>query len=255
MSQVGERDDAPDVDVEDVETPEVEAEEADTEGEDEPDEDAAEGDEEDEAGGEVAPAVAAKPRSAATIAVQEAKRAAKEAKAEVEALRRERDDALRERQGRQTAEQAAMERERIALMPPEEKFEYLLKKQEEGTNARLGAMQFQMQDSADRAAFESMCARNPAFAAVRDEVETKIPELRRNGGNTTREVMATYLIGQKAIERANKGGKTKQATKGAARVAAAKASATGGRSDVRGGERRGGDDVAARRARLGDMEI
>lgn len=255
MSQVGEKPDAPEV--EDVEAPETETPEAEAEDEgDEADGDEAEGDEEvDDAGGEAPPAVAAKPRSAATVAVQEAKRAAKEAKAEAEATRRELNELRQAAQGRQTEEQRRVEAERLSLMPPEEKFEYLLNKQKQDFEARLGQVQFQTNDSADRTAFESLCARNPAFAAVRDDVESKIPELRRNGGNTTREVMATYLIGQRALERAAKGGKSKQAAKGAAKVASAAARPVGGRSDIRGGERRETDDRAARAKRLDGMEI
>jgi hypothetical protein len=253
MSEVGEKPDAPeveDIEAEEIETPEgdeAEAEEGD-EAEDEPSPD--EGD------GEEAPPVAAqKPRSAATIAVQEAKRAAKEAKAEAENARREANELRQAMQGRQTEEQRRIEAERIALMPPEEKTDYLLRKQEQEFDGRFRGLEFRMQDNADRVAFEALCARNPAFEAVREDVERQLVETRRGGGNVAREVAATYFIGKRALERAQKGSKTKQAAKGSQRVAAAGAKPAGGRSDVRGGERRGGDERAARAARLGDMEI
>ena len=249
MSNPGERDDAPEI--EEVEAPEVEAEVEETEGEaeEEPEEDGAE--EAPEEGAEEAPAVAAKPRSAATIAVQEAKRAAKAAKEEAEATRRELNELRQAAQGRQTAEQARLEQERIALMAPEEKFEYLLNRQAEQTRTQVGALQFQMQDATDRSGFESLCARNPAFDAVRDDVERELTNMRRNGGNSTRETVATYLIGKRAIEAATKGGKTKQAKRGAERVGAAKVAAPTGRSDTRvGSQKTGGDSAAARAKRL-----
>ena len=200
--------------------------------------------------------VAAKPRSAATIAVQEAKRAAKEAKAEAEAARRELEQLRQERQGRQTAEQQELERQRIALMDPEEKTTFLLNKQQQEFNGRFGALEFRMQDASDRTAFESLCARNPAFDAVRDDVEKQLGEMRRSGGNATRETVATYFIGKRAIERAAKGGKAKQAAKGAGRVQSQRVAAPAGRSDVvTRSERRGGDEKSARAARLGDNQI
>jgi hypothetical protein len=256
MSQVGEKPDAPEAEDVEVETPEVE--EAAEQAEDEPEEEAEEGDEPEEQEAGEQPAVAAqpaKPRSAATIAVQEAKRAAKEAKAEAERARQELNELRMAAQGRQTEEQRRIEAERLALMPPEEKFDYLLNKQKQEFDGRYRGLEFQMQDNADRVAFEALCARNPAFEAVREDVERQLMETRRNGGNVAREVAATYFIGKRALERAAKGSKTKQAAKGTQRVAQAAAKPSGGRSDVRGGERRGGSEAEARRQRLSDMEI
>lgn len=268
MSQVGERKDAPEIeDVEDAgQSDEQGADEsgsdegdADDIGEESDDGDADHGDDddagEDEGQGGQPPQVAAKPRSAATIAVQEAKRAAKEAKAEAEATRRELEQLRQQRQQVQTEEQRRAEAERIALMAPEEKTEYLLNKQKQEFDGRFGQLQFQMQDNADRVAFDSLCARDPALAAVRDEAEQKLQELRRQGGTSTREIIATYLIGQKARERAAKGGFAKQKAKGKERVASAKSQPTAGRSDVRGGERRGLSGKSALEERLKDVQI
>ena len=200
--------------------------------------------------------VAAKPRSAATIAVQEAKRAAKEARAEAEATRREMAELRAAAQGRQTAEQQRLEQERLALMPPEEKYEYLLNRQAEQTRVQLGAIEFRMQDAADRSAFESMCARRPAFAAVQAEVEETLANFRRQGQQgPSRENLALWAIGKNAVSRAEKGGKTKQAVKGAQRVQSQRVAAPASRSDVQGGQRRSGGETDARRQRLENMDI
>lgn len=268
MSQVGERDDAPDVEVEDGQ---VEQQGADESGADEGDPDDlgeesdggdADHSEDDDAGADEGQAgqpaqVAGKPRSAATIAVQEAKRAAKEAKAEAEATRRELEQLRQQRQQAQTAEQQAIEAERVRLMAPDERYDYLLNKQKQEFDGRFGALQFQMQDNADRVSFDNLCARDPALAAVRDDVEAQLADFRRQGqAGPTRENLANWFIGKRARERAAKGGAAKQRGKGAARVAAAQAKPAGGRSDVRtGSERRGGDERAARAARLGDVQI
>lgn len=255
MSNPGEREDA--LEVEEVETPEVEVEQTEAEDGAEDEEHADEAGDEPAEGGEEQPAaVAAKPRSAATIAVQEAKRVAKEAKAEAEATRRELNEIRQAAQGRQTAEQARLEAERVALMAPEEKYEHLLNKQKQDTDVRLGAIHFQMQDATDRSRFEGMCARVPAYASIQDDVEAALVTARGQGGNPSRETVAKYLIGERAVAAALKGGKTRQAAKGAARVATQTVKAPSGRSDVPGGQRRaGGDDRSARAARLGDMEI
>lgn len=271
MSNPGEREAAHEIDTE-VEDGEVEIEQgADESGSDEDGadglgEEPGEGDDDnlqqDDAGGNVrqtgqpaGEAVGTKPRSAATIAVQEAKRRAKELERERDQLKAERDAELRERQGRQTAQDQEAERQRLLLMAPEEKFEYLLNKQAEQTRTQVGALQFQMQDASDRSGFEGMCARNPAFDAVRDEVERTLTDMRRNGGNSTRETVATYLIGKRAIERASKGGKVRQSSAGQKRVQSERVAAPAGRSDIQGGQRRTGGEVEGRRKRLENMDI
>lgn len=266
MSHIGERDDAPEI--EDV----IDGEErgGDEPGSDEGDADEvgeesderAESDGEGDAAGEDEGAerevllAGQKPRSAATIAVQTAKRDAKEAREKADRLEREMNELRQSRQHAQTAEQTRLEQERVALMAPEEKFEYLLGKQQQETNARYGALEFRMADSADRTAFEGMCARNPAFDAVRDETERALSEMRGKGGNTDRATVATYLIGKRAIDRANGGGKTKQANKGKANIQRQTTKPAAGRSDAPSdGGRRGGNEAAARKARLANQNI
>ena len=255
MSNPGERDDA--LEVEEVETTEVEVEQTEAEDGAEDEEHTDEAGDEPAEGGEGQPAaVAAKPRSAATIAVQEAKRAAKEAKAEAEATRRELNDLRQAAQGRQTAEQAELDRQRVALMAPEEKYEYLLNKQAEQTRTQVGALQFQMHDATDRSRFDGLCVRVPAYAAIQDLVEDALGKARAQGGNPSRETVAKYLIGERAVAAALRGGKTKQVRKGQENIQRQTVKAPAGRSDVPGGERRaGGNDRAARAARLGDLEI
>lgn len=263
MSGVGERDDAPEVEeiepgeIEEVDAPEDEGQEGDAVEED--DGEAGQGGDDEKVGGQAALAdPQPKPRSAATIAVQEAKRAAKAAKEEAEAARREAAELRAQVQGRQTQEQQRLEQERLSLMPPEEKYEYLLKKQESNFEARFGALQFQQADSGDRVAFESLCARQSdqgkALASVRDEVESRLAELRRNGGNTSREVLAKYILGERAYERAGRV-KSKQAANGAKNIARNKVNAPASRGDVQSGQRRSGDEVSQRRSRLEDQQI
>lgn len=262
MSGVGERDDAPEI--EEIEPDEVEEVDAAEEGDEEtPDEGDGQEDGQgsDEAAGRQADVAAEgqpKPRSAATIAVQEAKRAAKAAREDAENTRRELNELRAAAQGRQTREQQELEAQRVALMAPEEKYDYLLKQQETRFEGRFAALQFQQADSGDRVAFQSLCARpndqGKALASVADEVEKRLGELRRNGGNTSREVLAKYIIGERAFERAGRA-KAKQTKTGAANIARNKVAAPSGRGDVAGGSRRSGNEIEQRRARLEDQQI
>lgn len=189
-------------------------------------------------------------------AVIEAKRIAREAKAEAEATRAELERLRQERQGRTQAEQEAERRARLELMSPEEKTDFLLREQEQRFNGRLGQIQFEAADTRDQTRFEAVCARKPHFAAIADEVERELQNMRRNGATAPRETIALYLIGKKADERASKGGTTRQRARGQERVERQRVSAPSGRSDVRGGsERRGGDDRTARAKRLEDQQI
>jgi hypothetical protein len=271
MSNPGERDDAHELEVEtDVEEQGADgasSDEGDADGlGEESGEDGSDQGGEDPAGNHDGQAgqsaeVTGKPRSAATIAVQEAKRAAKEAKAEAEALRREMDQIRQQTQGRQTAEQEAAERARLELMPPEERMEHLLRKQEQGFNARFAQIQYQTWDANDRQSYHSACsdptARGKALASVRDETERQAAQLRASGQAVPpRETIAAYLIGQRVLANGAKAVK-KQADKGKENISRQTTKPGSGRGDVGGGnERRGtGTEADQRRDRLSNLQI
>lgn len=186
-------------------------------------------------------------------AVIEAKRVAKEAKAEVEAVRRELAEERAQRNGRQTAEQQAMERERIALMSPEERTSYEVDKVRQELGRELGNIRFQTADASDKSGFDSLCARNPAYASVQDRVEELLANERRAGSNPKREVVAKYLIGELAIQRAGRA-KGKQAKAGAAKVSR-ETVRSGGDSRSNIGRDSNTNTAAARRKRLEGQNI
>lgn len=269
MSGTGERDDAPEVDIEDV----VDEADGQDEGRDGTgsDDDGADAGDPDDAGGE---ADAGDPDHAGEDegeggqpsqvkgpgrrerAVIEAKRIAREAKEEAAATRAELTRLQQERQGRSQQEQQAEERARLELMSPEEKTDYLLNKQEQRFSGALNQLRFEQADTKDQNRFETVCARKPHFAAIADEVEKELGNMRRNGATAPRETIALYLIGKKADERASKGGKVRQATRGKERVQSQRVAAPSSRSDVgSNGQRRGGNDAAARKARLENQPI
>lgn len=147
------------------------------------------------------------------------------------------------------------ERERIRLLPPEDQIVEWRKKDRQEFDARLQGIQFQIADSADRGAFTALCQSDPAVAAVKDEVENLVQQLRRNGGNTARETAAYYLIGKKASERA-KTQLSKQRRNGAARIERQTVKGnTNSRGDVPRGDRRETNERAARAKRLENVQI
>lgn len=195
-----------------------------------------------------------KPLPRAQRRVVEAVKAANAAKAEAAELRT-RLNALEQAQaGRQTAQQEIEERERVALMSPDERTEFLVKKVEQNFGRQISQLQFQSADSADKTAFDGLCARNKAFAAVQDRVEELLAQERRAGSNPRREVVAKYLIGELAIQRASRA-VNKQTKDGQSQIRRQTAKPGGGaRSDIGGGQGRT-SDKAARAKRLENQQI
>lgn len=163
----------------------------------------------------------------------------------------------RERTGQRTAEEQRLEAARLELMSPEEKMTHLLQKQQQEFNGRLAALDYRQWDSSDRTAFEGLCARKPFLDAVRDDVERQVQQMRAAGQQVPqREILAKFFLGERAMARAEKGGKSKQAAKGRDNVQRQTVKPSGGRSDVAGGrERSGGSDAKARAERLSNLEI
>lgn len=269
MSNPDERDDAPDLELE--ETVDVEEQGADGAGSDEDGADAlgeepGEGDvdseQEDDAGEDDGASgqpsqVAGKGPGRRELAVIEAKKKTKEAAERADRAEARLAEIERERTGQRTAEEQRLEAARLELMSPEEKTAYEVGKVRQETRNEIGALRFQMWDSADRTSFDGLCARSPAFESVRDDVERQAEQMRKAGQAVPeRKVLATYFIGQRAIERATKGGAAKQKKRGAENVQRQQGKPSGGRSDVAGGrERSGGSETSARWARLENLDI
>lgn len=170
--------------------------------------------------------------------------------------------ALRERlavieaqaQQRQTQADEAREQEQLALMPPEQQMQYLLKKQEQKFGNEILRLRFETADANDKAAFETVCARNSAAAAVRKQVEEVLANERRGGSNPKREVVLRYILGDLALERAARAA-GKQTRNGQAKRQAETVRAPSTSSTVSRETRAPNDSAAARAKRLRDVQI
>jgi hypothetical protein len=248
-----ERDDAPETGLDEG----VDA--ASVEGDDEPlDPDAGEeaGEGEDDAGvdGDGGRAHQVRQPSRAQRRIESLAKSAREAKEEAAAARREAADLRARIDGRQTETEAALERERVALMSPEERLEHRITKMQQENERARGQAQLQLADISDRSSFSAACARNTVLSDIADEVEAQLAEARRAGINLPRTTIAERILGQRLLARAGRA-KPKQVRAGAERVARETVRPPGGGASNVSRSPGRTSEAAARAKRLAEMEI
>ena len=188
--------------------------------------------------------------------VAELSRRTKEAEADRDRARAEA-DILRRAQVQPSAQQVAAEQEQFALMDPLQQTQFLLGKQQQQFQQQIADLRFQTWDNGDKTHFDSLSARIPAYAAVAADVE-KVLATERGAGRqgASRETVAQYLIGKRAVERASLA-TNKQGKRGRERIAqqAGRPGAAG--SDVSAPSRKGGrdDSLSALEKRLTGVAI
>lgn len=163
---------------------------------------------------------------------------------------------LRQREQQQSQHQTQQQREaRLAEMSESERLEFLLAESNQRTQLQLNEIRFNSWDQSDKAEFQALRATKPALASVTDaEIEQALATMRANGTNAPRSSVATFLIGQKAIDRVPKAKAAGQRAAAAGRERQT-VRPTSGRGDVTAGSGRRVSEAAARRARLEDVEI
>ena len=220
------------------------------EGEGEVDPDSAE-----EGEGQEAPARAAddgqvRQPSRAQVRIQQALRDAKDAKERADALERRLADAER----RQTQETPAQRNERLAMMEPEERLRYEFNEGNQALRNELAQIRFESQERSDRAEFEALCARTPAAARVRDQVEDRLAEMRRSGTTAPRATVLRYILGDRLLAGAGKAaGKARRTADTNLQRQTGRPGAA--RGDVANSGRATGSEAEQRRKRLEDMQI
>ena len=220
--------------------PEAEEAEADEPEGDEP----AEGEEE----------VDAPPQGRQETRVQRLANERRQLRQDKERLERELAQARAPRQQEQPRETPQQREERLALMDPDQRQQYLLDEQRFYFDQRQTNLERTVLATADKSGFDATCSRKPHFDAVREDVEVEFQRLLGEGRFVPRETLAKYIIGDRIDKR---GGiaKGQQARRGRERVASQRTRPQGGGSDVRGERRPRGDSAAAREQRLKDQEI
>ena len=105
----------------------------------------------------------------------------------------------------------------------------LLENEQEARRAR-----FEAADSRDQQNWRARTDRNPQLRSLEDDVEKELKAARNAGQNPSREAIATYLLGQRAMKALEQGPKVKAAAK--KRVEQARGRPMGAGSNVRQGE-------------------
>lgn len=171
--------------------------------------------------------------------VAAATRAAKEARDDAAAVRRELEQERAARNNTSAADAKRQRDEYVATLTGDQRTEFLLREQHQSTERQLQQIRFESYDASDRAAFESLAAQKPAIRAIAAKVEEELGRIRAGGGNVSREVVAKYVLGDMAMAKA-----TRANNAGAKRAQAGRE-----RQAVRPSNGRG--DVAADRSRKG----
>lgn len=184
--------------------------------------------------------------------VEAALREAKEAKAEAQRIREELAAA---RQAPAVPQETPAQRaERLSMMDPDDRVNYLLTEQGQRFEARLAQAEFRAEDRADKAAFDAACASDPRRAKFQQDVEDALAQMRRTGTNAPRDTVLRYIIGDRALANANKAtGRARNAA--ATNRAAQTARPASARGDVPATRSGASSEQEARRKRLENLEI
>ena len=116
----------------------------------------------------------------------------------LERLERDRENERQQWQRQQQQATEAQERDRLALMTPEERAEYRITQYERRTDARLQQFQLQSAMQNDKVAFEAKAAVNPVYRRMQTAVEDMFQEQVRKGQPTDRETIFFHLLGKQA---------------------------------------------------------
>lgn len=132
------------------------------------------------------------------------------------------------------AELDEAEAARVAAMDPTQRDAYEARKESQSTKQALAYLNFKMEDSSDKSLFAAKAIVNPVRAKYADRVEAKLVEMRKQGQNTTREIVYKFLLGEDADKKYEAGGAGPKKKSAASRVDAARSKPARGRSDAGG---------------------
>lgn len=149
------------------------------------------------------------------------------------------------------------EAERLAAMSPEERRAYDQDLTIRTLQHQMGNISHQIADATDKASFEAKSSINPLYKKYLPKVETALAGMRKNGANTTREALLTYMIGEDARKRLE----NKEGSEPRRRAARDRVERTQGRSnnnvrsDTGGNGRSDPNSLAALEKRLSGVSI
>lgn len=185
-------------------------------------------------------------------------RAVLKAKAEARDLKRQLADRDRElasarssQNGQSQAERERQEREAYALMSPDERADFDRKRSDQRIDNLDQRARFLYSDLADQRKFDRKCGADPRYMRLADDVEDRLAEYRKTGGNPTREEVFKIVFAERLLAKAPKAA-ARQRQAGADRVRSQRVAAPGGGRSAE--PARGGGRLSEREARRKRLE-
>ena len=124
-------------------------------------------------------------------------------KERLDRLERERENERQQWQRQQQQLNEAQERDRLALMTPDEKIQYYIQQDRQQNNARFNQLQMQTAMQLDKSSYDAKAAVNPVYRRMADQVEMMFQDQIRQGKPTDRETILYHLIGKASVNGAN----------------------------------------------------
>ena len=126
-------------------------------------------------------------------------------------LERERELERQQWQRQQQSYAEQQERERIALMTPEERNEYRFTQYQRNTDTRMQQAEIRMAMQMDKANYDAQAMNDPIYRRMAPEVERVFQEQLRRGQPVERQIILENLLGKQALNgRAAKTGSARQ---------------------------------------------
>jgi hypothetical protein len=138
-----------------------------------------------------------------------------------------------------TEEARRAREEKLALMDPIEKREFLNQEKLADMEFKVQVSELRTADMLDKNSYQMQAASNPLYAKHQADVEARLASERRAGRNWTRQDILEKIIGEKALKTKPD---AKQKDAAARRVNSSKANSVSARSNVSKPSRNRGDD-------------
>lgn len=121
----------------------------------------------------------------------------------LERLERDRENERQQWQRQQAAVNEAQERDRLALMTPDERTNYLITQDRQQRQTEMQQFRMQTAMQIDKSNYDAKAVNNPVYRRMADQVEAMFQEQLRKGSPTDRETILYHLLGKQAVNGAS----------------------------------------------------
>lgn len=168
-----------------------------------------------------------------------------EHKARADRLEQELAEARRSQWQRDNQQTEAQERERLALMTPEERADYRISQIERKFSSERHADRMAHQSAMDKVSYDAKASTNPVYAKFADEVEARFQQQMQQGRPVEREIILRLLLGERALSGAAAGNGAAR-RQGRSRVESQRVAAGSGKGDAASARGKAGETPESR---------